>query len=103
MLHIKIVSTILNRKLITTGLTVVAMISRNIGTIFFQMIAGPVIDNLGLHMLYLILLIFTVIAMAIAIPFQIAAAERKTVFLRKAQKEEADFLFRFFFFASWIH
>ncbi|CZQ90444.1 lacy proton/sugar symporter [Trichococcus palustris] len=80
MLHIKIVSTILNRKLITTGLTVVAMISRNIGTIFFQMIAGPVIDNLGLHMLYLILLIFTVIAMAIAIPFQIPPQPKEKLF-----------------------
>jgi len=80
MLHIKIVSTILNRKLITTGLTVIAMFSRNIGTIFFQMIAGPVIDSLGLHMLYLILLIFTIIAMAIAIPFQIPAQPKEKLF-----------------------
>ena len=80
MLNLKMVSTLLNRKLIATGTAVVAMLSRNIGTIFFQLMAGPVIDNVGLNYLYLILFVFTVFAAVIALLFKVPAQPKERLF-----------------------
>ena len=80
MLNLKMVSTLLNRKLIATGTAVVAMLSRNIGTIFFQLMAGPVIDNVGLNYLYLILFVFTVLAAVIALLFKVPAQPKERLF-----------------------
>ena len=80
MLNLKMVSTLLNRKLIATGTAVVAMLSRNIGTIFFQLMAGPVIDNVGLNYLYLILFVFTVLAAVIALLFTVPAQPKERLF-----------------------
>jgi len=80
MLNIKMVSTLLNRKLIATGTAVVAMLSRNIGTIFFQLMAGPIIDNIGLNYLYLVLFLFTIIAFVIALLFKVPAQPKERIF-----------------------
>ena len=80
MLNLKMVSTLLNRKLIATGTAVVAMLSRNIGTIFFQMMAGPIIDQIGLNYLYLLLFVFTVIAAVIALLFKVPAQPKERLF-----------------------
>ena len=80
MLNLKMVSTLLNRKLIATGTAVVAMLSRNIGTIFFQLMVGPVIDNVGLNYLYLILFVFTVLAAVIALLFKVPAQPKERLF-----------------------
>lgn len=81
MLNLKMVSTLLNRKPIATGTAVVAMLSRNIGTIFFQLMAGPIIDTIGLNYLYLLLFVFTVIAAVIALLFKVPAQPKERLFL----------------------
>ncbi len=80
MLNLKMVSTLLNRKLIATGTAVVAMLSRNIGTIFFQLMAGPIIDQIGLNYLYLLLFVFTVIAAVITLLFKVPAQPKERLF-----------------------
>ena len=56
------------------------MLSRNIGTIFFQMMAGPIIDQIGLNYLYLLLFVFTVIAAVIALLFKVPAQPKERLF-----------------------
>lgn len=67
MLNIKMIHTLLGSRGMATGLALVQVVCRSIGTMFFQMAAGPIIDTWGLQAMYLVLAVFSIGSLATAL------------------------------------
>lgn len=69
MLNIKIIHTLLGKGGTATGFAAVQIIGRSLGTVFFQMLAGPIIDSWGIQAIYLTLTIFSIGSLVTALLF----------------------------------